>query len=169
MAAISVSITPKQLMQQWATLPEKFEVNVYNFEILMGNAAKKIFRDSFYLRRFNSTSTFAWQERSAKSKKTHPLMQETGNLKNSIVWQRNDGKKGMRGVSVYTDPLAFRHSERQYGRNFCYAAVHNDPSGSHTYGNTGVSSIQRQFIGYSTYITDKLKSYSVRIFDGFPK
>ena len=79
------------------------------------------------------------------------------------------GAGNKRGVSIYTDPFAFKHSKRQYGRNFCYAAVHNDPSGSHTYGNTGVRSIQRQFIGYSTVLNDKLQSYSIRIFDGFPK
>lgn len=54
-------ITPRQLAQQWLRLPNKFEVNVFNFETLVGNAAKKIFRDSFYLRRFNSAGTFSWQ------------------------------------------------------------------------------------------------------------
>lgn len=34
-------ITPRQLAQQWLRLPNKFEVNVFNFEILVGNAAKK--------------------------------------------------------------------------------------------------------------------------------
>lgn len=28
---------------------------------------------------------------------------------------------------------------------------------------------QRQFIGYSTTVADKISSYSIRIFDGFPK
>ena len=56
-------ITPRQLAQQWLRLPNKFEVNVFNFETLVGNAAKKIFRDSFYLRRFNSAGTFSWQSR----------------------------------------------------------------------------------------------------------
>ena len=36
-------ITPRQLAQQWLRLPNKFEVNVFNFETLVGNAAKKIF------------------------------------------------------------------------------------------------------------------------------
>lgn len=160
-------ITPKQLMMQWAVLPNKFEVNVFNFETIMGDAAKHIFKQSFYLRRFNSASSFAWQPR--RDKKRHQLLEETGNLKNSIVWKHFKGTGNKRGVSIYTDPFAFKHSKRQYGRNFCYAAVHNDPSGSHTYGNTGVRSIQRQFIGYSTVLNDKLQSYSIRIFDGFPK
>ena len=38
-------ITPRQLAQQWLRLPNKFEVNVFNFETLVGNAAKIIFRD----------------------------------------------------------------------------------------------------------------------------
>lgn len=28
---------------------------------------------------------------------------------------------------------------------------------------------KRQFIGYSTTVADKISSYSIRIFDGFPK
>lgn len=160
------TITPKQLAQQWLRLPNKFEVNVFNFETLMGNAAKKIFKDSFYLRRFNSASTFSWRAR--RDHKPHPILEETGNLKESIVWQHfQSGSK--RGVTIYTDPMAFKHSKRQYGRNFCYAAIHNAPSGTYTYGNTGVRSIQRQFIGYSTVVSDKISSYSIRIFDGFPK
>ena len=30
-------ITPRQLAQQWLRLPNKFEVNVFNFETLVGN------------------------------------------------------------------------------------------------------------------------------------
>ena len=76
-------ITPRQLAQQWLRLPNKFEVNVFNFETLVGNAAKKIFRDSFYLRRFNSAGTFSWQSR--RNHKPHPILEETGALKHSIL------------------------------------------------------------------------------------
>ena len=79
-------ITPRQLAQQWLRLPNKFEVNVFNFETLVGNAAKKIFRDSFNLRRFNSAGTFSWQSR--RDHKPHPILEETGALKHSIVWER---------------------------------------------------------------------------------
>ena len=95
-------ITPKQLMMQWAVLPNKFEVNIFNFETIMGDAAKHIFKQSFYLRRFNSASSFAWQPR--RDKKRHPLLEETGNLKNSIVWKHFKGTGNKRGVSIYTDP-----------------------------------------------------------------
>ena len=160
------TITPRQLAQQWLRLPNKFEVNVFNFETLMGNAAKKVFRDSFYLRRFNSAGTFSWQPR--RNHKPHPILEETGTLKHSIVWDRFRANKNS-GIKIFTDPDMFKFSNRQYGRNFCYAAVHNAPNGTYTYGKTGVRSIQRQFIGYSTTIADKISSYSIRIFDGFPK
>lgn len=168
-----IVITPKRLAQQWLRLPNKFEVNVFNFETLAGQAVKDIFRQSFHLRRFNSTGQAAWQGHSEKWKwrkdyKPHPVLSETGNLKESIVWAR-DNKGSQRSVVIYSSPNALRGSKRQYGRNFYYAKVHNDPSGTYRYGNTGVRSKQRQFIGYSTVARDKLKSLSIHIFDGFPK
>ena len=92
-------ITPRQLAQQWLRLPNKFEVNVFNFETLVGNAAKKIFRDSFYLRRFNSAGTFSWQSR--RDHKPHPILEETGALKHSIVWERfhSNKNRGVKSVS----------------------------------------------------------------------
>ncbi len=72
-------ITPRQLAQQWLRLPNKFEVNVFNFETLVGNAAKKIFRDSFYLRRFNSAGTFSWENR--RNHKPHPYIGRNRNIK----------------------------------------------------------------------------------------
>lgn len=165
MVKFGIKITPRQLAQQWATLPNKFEVNVFNFETLVGNAAKKAFKDSFYLRRFNDKRSFAWKD----NHRPHPILEETGNLKNSIVWQRTSSGGGKRGVSIYTDPLAFKHSKRQYGRNFCYAAIHNE--GGSGVGATGSAAHikQRRFIGYSSVVADKISSYSIRIFDGFPK
>ena len=40
-------ITARQLAQQWLRLPNKFEVNVFNFETLVGNAAKKYLETLF--------------------------------------------------------------------------------------------------------------------------
>lgn len=168
-----IVITPKRLAQQWLRLPNKFEVNVFNFETLAGQAAKDIFRQSFALRRFNSAGQSAWQGHSKKwmaraDYKPHPVLNETGNLKESIVWAR-DNKGRQRSVIVYSSLAALRSSKRQYGRGFYYAKVHNDSSGTYQYGNTGVKSIQRQFIGYSTVARDKLISLGIRLFDGFPK
>ena len=147
-------ITPRQLAQQWLRLPNKFEVNVFNFETLVGNAAKKIFRDSFYLRRFNSAGTFSWQSR--RDHKPHPILEGFHSNKN-------------RGVKLFTDPDMFKFSNRQYGRNFCYAAIHNEGGKIAKPGSPASYIRQRQFIGYSTTVVDKISSYSIRIFDGFPK
>ena len=148
-------ITPRQLAQQW-----------FNFETLVGNAAKKIFRDSFYLRRFNSAGTFSWQSR--RNHKPHPILEETGALKHSIIWERFHSNKN-RGVKLFTDPDMFKFSNRQYGRNFCYAAIHNEGGKIAKPGSPASYIRQRQFIGYSTTVADKISSYSIRIFDGFPK
>lgn len=160
-------ITPKQLINQWRTLPNKLDVNVWNFEVKAGKAAAAIFKESFNLRRFNSSGEFGWRER--KKSKPHPILDETGSLKGSIKW-KHLGTKGSRnaaGVRVYTDPNGFKHTKRH--RGFCYAAVHNAKDGTYTYGKTGVRSIQRQYIGHSTVLKNKLKELSPILFDGFPK
>ena len=42
-------ITPRQFATQWLRLPNKFEVNVLNFETLAGKAAVNVFQESFTL------------------------------------------------------------------------------------------------------------------------
>lgn len=171
------TITPKQLAQQWLRLPNKFEVNVFNFETLAGQAVKGIFKESFSLRRFNSAGSSPWKGHSKawmsrKDYKPHPILEETGNLKNSIVWAR-DNRGKQRSVIIYSSAAALKHSKRQYGRNFYYAQVHNDPDGTYTNRmgrhNQTHRSTQRQFIGYSSVARDKLESLGKHIFDGFPK
>lgn len=160
-------ISTKQLVNQWRTLPNKFEVNVWNFEVKAGKAAVSVFRESFSLQRFNSSSQFGWRPRS--DHKTHPILNETGSLRDSIKW-KHLGEKGSsetRGTRIYTDPNGFKHTKRHKG--FCYAAIHNAKSGTYTYGSTGVRSIQRQYIGHSTALKSKLQELSVILFDGFPK
>ena len=157
------NITPKQLIRKWSTLPNKFDVNIWNFEVKAGKAAVSIFKESFTLQRFNSSSEFVWRPR--KKSYSHPILNETGSLQNSIKWQHM-GKKAS-GVRIYTDPNGFRNTKRH--RGFCYAAIHNSPDGTYTYGKTGARSIQRRFIGHSTVLENKLKELSYIIFEGFPK
>lgn len=157
-------ITPKQLANQWRTLPNKFDVNVWNFEVKAGKAAVSVFKESFHLLRFNSSGEFGWRQR--KDKKTHPILNETGSLRESIKW-KHVGSKGSGGTRIYTDPNGFKYTKRHTG--FCYAAVHNAKDGTYTYGNTGARSVQRQFIGHSSVLKSKLEELSVIIFNGFPK
>ena len=154
-------ITPRQLAQQWLRLPNKFEVNVFNFETLVGNAAKKIFRDSFLSPAVQFSRNFSWQSR--RNHKPHPILEETGALKHSIIWERFHSNKN-RGVKLFTDPDMFKFSNRQYGRNFCYAAIHNEGGKIAKPGSPASYIRQRQFIGYSTTVADKISSYSIRIF-----
>lgn len=159
------NITPKQMIAQWKHLPHKFEVNVWNFEVKAGKEAVSIFKDSFDLQRFNSNGTLKWKKR--RDNKPHPILKETESLKNSIKWRHSSGRDNPSGVRIYTDPNAFKNTKRH--RGFCYAAIHNAKDGTYKYGNTGVRSIQRQYIGHSTVLKNKLISLSELIFEGFPK
>lgn len=159
-------ITPRQLAQQWLRLPNKFEVNVFNFETLVGNAAKKYLETLFISGGSIQPELFSWQSR--RNHKPHPILEETGALKHSIIWERFHSNKN-RGVKLFTDPDMFKFSNRQYGRNFCYAAIHNEGGKIAKPGSPASYIRQRQFIGYSTTVADKISSYSIRIFDGFPK
>lgn len=158
-------ITPQQLISQWRFLPYKFQVNVWNFEVKAGRAAVDIFKESFDMGRLNTSGSIPWRPR--KDRKAHPILRETLSLKNSIKWKLI--WKGFKpsGVRIYTDPNGFKNTKRH--RGFCYAAVHNAPSGTYHYGASGVPSIQRQYIGHSTVLKDKLIQLSATIFSGFPK
>lgn len=159
-------ITPKQLAAQWRHLPHKFQVNLWNFEVQVGKAAVSIFKESFKLGRFNSSKSMPWRPR--RDRKTHPILKETSSLKNSIKWKHLSAKASPSGVRIYTDPNGFRNTKRHKG--FCYAAVHNAPSGTHTYGSTGVRSVRRQYIGHSNVLRNKLKELTNTVlFAGFPK
>ncbi len=158
-------LTPRQVVTQWRTLPHKFSVNVWNFEVKAGKAAQSIFQESFDLKRFNSNGSSPWPQRSKYNKAIHPLMVETGSLKRSIKWKHIGSKDSPSGVTIYTDPNGFAHTKRHKG--FCYAAVHNGPN---SFRRGRVRNMpRRQFIGDSTVLDEELKKLSIMIFSGFPK
>lgn len=161
----SKNISPKQMIAQWRHLPHKFEVNAWNFEVKAAKAAVSIFKESFDLQRFNSKGSFGWKNR--RDTKTHPILKETESLKNSIKWRHQSDRSSPSGIRIFTDPNGFKKTKRH--RGFCYAAIHNAKDGTYTYGNTGVRSIQRQYIGHSSVLKEKLMSLSAIIFEGFPK
>lgn len=157
-------ISPSQMAAQWRSLPHQFDLNLFNFAATIGHDATEIFKQSFDMRRLNTSGSVTWRKR--RDKRPHPILNETLTLKNSIKY-RSLKDSGKRLIRIYTDPTAFGTAARH--RGFCYAAVHNDPSGRHYYGKTGVKSIQRQFIGHSTALTDRFKKLAVSIFNGFPQ
>lgn len=154
-------ITPDQLVMQWKTLPNKLEVNINNFEVRAAKAAKEVFQTSFEIGRLYAAGSTKWPKR--KDRRSHPILKETGTLQRSISYKQMTGK---RGVKIFTDPSKFGTAKRHKG--FCYAAIHNAPSGTYSYGNRGPS-IQRQFIGHSDVLKRQLYSLSSVIFEGFPK
>lgn len=158
-----IVITPKHMIAQWSHAVHKFQLNVWNVEVELGKAAAEIFQKSFDLKRLNTKGSTRWPSRTRNYK--HPLMDETGTLKNSIVWKQIRGG-GNGTVRIYTDPGKFGTAARHPG--FCYAAVHNAPSGTYTYGKTGAPSKQRQFIGHSSELESKMKDLSIKIFAGLP-
>lgn len=163
-----IPLTPKQFILQWTHIPHKFEVGLWGFEATMAREAVAIFKRSFDLRRLNSDGAPSWPER--KKHYPHPILNETGTLKNSIRSRRLEQgvleAKTTRGVQIYTDPARFGTAKRHKG--FCYAAVHNAPDGKYTYGKSGAPSVQRQFIGHSTEIDDKIRECSMKLISILP-
>lgn len=154
------------MIAHWAHASHKFQLNVWNMEVELGKAAVEIFQKSFEMKRLNTRSSSPWAPRKRRYK--HPILDETGTLKNSIEWKYLNGNVGPNkgGIRIFTNPAKFGTAARHKG--FCYAAVHNAPSGTYTYGATGARSIQRQFIGHSSELQDKMKELSIKIFVGLP-
>ena len=159
-------ITVKQMMTQWALLPNRFAVNVLNFEVMMGRAARDIFKKSFYLQRFNAPGSPAWPQRT--DHKHHSLLVETGSLLESIKFNTFQFAHH-ETIRVFTDPAELRHANRQ-DTYFCYAKLHNMGGRNAPHITGGARNIkQRQYMGDTSYIKDSLQNYSKIIFNGFPK
>lgn len=161
-------ITPGQLVAQWSMLKHVFDVNAWNFEVEASKAAVETFRFSFNRRGFNSRGEGKWPPR--KHPKPHPVLNETGTLKNSITWKVDGRWSGAGGrhlsAHAYTDPKKFGSAARHKG--FCYAAVHNSPEGSGFRTGNATNIAQRQFIGHSTVLDERLEKLTHLIFRGFP-
>lgn len=156
-------ITPEAMAQQWRFASNALAVNVWNFTIQAGNIATAVFRKSFEMGGFNTIPFTRWKQRTKKY--PHPILHETGTLKSSITWKRAGSNKNST-AHIFTNPITFCGAKRHAG--FCYAAVHNDPDGSHTYGASGVPSVQRQFIGHSEKLKQELKKIERTLFVGLP-
>lgn len=155
------------MVSQWQAAGSKFEVNIFNFTTLAGEAATDVFDQSFYLHRFNSAGEAAWPARKRKGN-GHALLEETGSLRQSIKWSMLQEGVGNYTAKVYTDPREFI-GELRNREGKCYAAIHNEGGGVAKPGSPASYIPQRQFIGHSTVLNDKLALYSRHILDGLPK
>lgn len=154
-------ITPRQMIAQWAGATHKFQVNVHNFEVEAGKLAVETFKESFDKHRMNTQGAKRWAPWQGSYSGKGSLMNETGTLKNSIKVKEIKAHK----VHIFTDPSAFGSSARHQG--FCYAAVHNNLESLAIKPAKGPKR-ERQFIGHSTVLENKLKKQSIHLFDGLP-
>lgn len=167
-----------QFSKQWADLPHKFELNVEHFKSSIGPAVAEEFKRNFSRRAWGGSS---WPAR--KDHKPHPLLFETGSLRNSISVKRLH-QKVKKKVEVHTndeEPLyAQRNStdphrwgariskRREYA--FVYAAIHNEGGKIATPGSPASHIKQRKFMGDDSPAVDRIiRFYSRYIFEGFPQ
>ncbi len=167
---MAIKVTPGQVAAQWGLLKHVFNVNAWNFEVEASKAAVSTFRGSFDMRRLNTQGSTPWPPRKKQPKPYHPMLKETGTLKNSIT-AKVDGRWSLRGgrhlqAHAYTDHRKFGSAARHKG--FCYAAVHNSPDGSGFRTGRSAGIAQRQFIGHSTVLDNELQKLTHLIFRGFP-
>jgi hypothetical protein len=164
-------IKPETLHAQWVDLPHAITVNVHNFTVLASKAALEIFDKSFDEKRFYSADGKKWHKRVSKKKQSHPLLQETGTLRNSIVARTSSHATVAPNLltdhaKVFTDPTKFTSQKRHKG--FCYAAVHNNFKSLVVKPMCGPK-YERKFMGHSTYLLGELQELEKLIFDKFPK
>ena len=135
MAQIPQSMTMKQFLQHISTLPNAFAAYQLSIKNDVGNKYVSAFKGNFDTKSF--FGKVQWP--AAKVPKPHPLMQETGRLRNSIKYKITPPNK----IEIATHE---RCTDK--GRSSTYAAFHNDPMNDiHAYHSGHGINIHRQFIG----------------------
>ena len=175
--------TRDKRVRPWHSLLAK---NAEDFVTRAGAYAEDCFKSSFDTGGFYGSAT-KWAPRTSRwgKKFTHPIMDDTGELKNSIkgkfidrsysAFGKRDFAKRYR-YSINTNeisvPIKGKRGKRK-GKFQNYAAVHNtDPDlGLYTVNQySSLRPVQRQFIGHSDKLLDFINSVFVpEIFNGFPK
>lgn len=153
--------------KQWAThlliAAHELEINTVNFVQVMTRYAKRVFEKSFEIQRFYSKGAPNWIPLRPSTKR---IRESRGVLSQKILIERRqlmdslDLDFGFVGGAfsgaVYTKTVNDRN-----GGQVCYAAIHNEADGTYTLGNENnvlgrriptTGSVQRQFMGHSTYI-----------------
>jgi hypothetical protein len=168
------------------SIASRFEYNVFNFTTATGDHTKQFFQNSFAAGGFYGSGA-KWKPRESNwgKKFTHPVMIDTGELKDSfkteshktdINGRSGSGKRIFRKGAKYfiwtTEVSSPQRGKRgkngKYGR---YAAVHNSDPRLTDYTVNQYSSrkpIQRQFIGFSKRLDAELKQFTPILFTGFP-
>ena len=157
-------ITPSQMIEQWAGLDHRLQINVHNFEVKAGQAAVEVFQDSFEKQQFNSSGSKRWAKWQGKYVGGKAILRETDTLKDSI--KVKSIKKHT--IEIHTDPAKFTLGPKRH-KGFCYAAVHNNLDSLARKPTRGPK-YERQFIGHSSVLQNRLENeLSVLLFEGFPQ
>lgn len=166
-----IPLTPQQLREQWEPLPHLFDLNLWNFQVSVGQSAVDIFQKSFDMKRFNSRGSMVWRHRPKRNKGGFTVggLVESRSLRNSIVYEAESYNRSRGKVKVFTDPKAFNGTYNHKG--FCFAAVHNSDDPSVRTGRVA-NMPQRQFMPTekrdSSVMNDKLRELERIIFRTFP-
>ena len=146
-----MNISFSDMLNQWRTAPNKFSSNYFKTKVEIGEAYVRFYKQSFDQKKIPGTNRY-WRNR--KRNYNHPILNETGALKDSISYQLYEGG----GLMIYTDENRFPVGRRKTGSK-SYAAFHNEPDGTYP------PNIQRQFIGDSPLIELKVQTMLYKIFD----
>ena len=135
MAQIPKAMTFKQFTQHISTLPNAFAAYDFAIKNKVGDEYVNAFKKNFDTKSF--FGKVQWP--AAKVPKNHPLMQETGRLRNTIRYQI---------LPPNTIEVSTHERCTDKGRSATYAAFHNDPMNDiHAYLSGHGYNIHRQFIG----------------------
>lgn len=166
-----IPLTPQQFCAQWELLPHTFDLNVWDFQVSVGQSAVDIFQKSFDMKRFNSRGSMVWKHNPKRNKGGFTVggLVESRSLRNSIVYEAESYNRSRGKVKVFTDPKAFSGTYNHKG--FCFAAVHNSDDSSVRTGRVA-NMPQRQFMPTekrdSSVMNDKLRELERIFFRTFP-
>lgn len=166
-----IPLTPQQFVAQWKPLPHAFDLNVWDFQVSVGQSAVDIFQKSFDMKRFNSKGSMVWKHRPKRNKGGFTVggLVESRSLRNSIVYETESYNRAKGKVRVFTDPQSFKGTYNHKG--FCFAAVHNSDDPSVRTGRVA-NMPQRQFMPTekrdSSVMNDKLRELERILFRTFP-
>lgn len=166
-----IPLTPQQFRAQWELLPHTFDLNVWDFQVSVGQSAVDIFQKSFDMKRFNSRGSMVWKHNPKRNKGGFTVggLVESRSLRNSIIYEAESYNRSRGKVKVFTDPKAFSGTYNHKG--FCFAAVHNSDASSVRTGRVA-NMPQRQFMPTekrdSSVMNDKLRELERIFFRTFP-
>lgn len=178
-----MEITLNEMISHWQRgetkmgMGNRLHYNIGNFITEAGDYSRRFFQFSFASGGFYASGQ-SWKPRTSPwgKKFTHPVLIDTGKLKESIKGERIfDGKKGSHDTyriktTALSEAVARKRGEST--KDSSYAAVHNtdariSPFSVNQYCKR--TPVQRQFIGLSDKLDNYINTHYVpRIFKYFP-